>query len=75
MPVTGGEQPIGTFNNNEKCDTANNKWTVETPMPTARHGLAAASIGDKIPVIGGGGPHPKGSAVSLNEAFHVNSGR
>lgn len=39
-------------------------------MPTARHGLAAASVGDEIYVIGGG-PRPGGSAVSLNEIFHV----
>ncbi len=44
-------------------------------MPTARHGLAAAaSIGDRIFVVGGG-PQPGGSAVNLNEIFHVNSGR
>ena len=72
--VFGGEQPSGTFSNNEKYDTANKKWTMETPMPTARHGLTAASIGDRIYVIGGG-PHPGGSAVNLNEIFHVNSGR
>jgi N-acetylneuraminic acid mutarotase len=72
--VFGGEQPSGTFSNNEKYDPANNKWTVEAPMPTARHGLAAASIGDRIFVIGGG-PHPGGSAVGLNEIFHVGNGR
>jgi N-acetylneuraminic acid mutarotase len=68
--VFGGEQPSGTFANNEKFDTANNKWTIEAPMPTARHGLTAASVGDEIYVIGGG-PRPGGSAVSLNEIFHV----
>jgi hypothetical protein len=25
----------------------NNKWTIEIPMPPARHGLAAASFGDR----------------------------
>jgi hypothetical protein len=45
----------GTFINNEKYDAAsNNKWTRESNMPTARHGLsAAASIGDRIFVIWG----------------------
>ena len=43
-------------------------------MPTARHGLTAASFGDRIFVIGGG-PHPGGSPVSLNETFPVNSRR
>ena len=44
-------------------------------MPTARHGLAAAaSIGDRIFVIGDG-PQSGSSAVNLNEIFYVNSGR
>jgi N-acetylneuraminic acid mutarotase len=68
--VFGGEQPFGTFDNNEKYDTVKDTWTNETQMPTARHGLAAASIGNEIYVIGGG-PQPGGSAVSLNEIFHV----
>ncbi len=71
--MLGGEQPSGTFNNNENYVPANNAWTVETPMPTARHGLAATSIGDEIYVIGGG-PRPGGSAVNLNEIFHVGRG-
>jgi hypothetical protein len=71
--IVGG-QPPGIFSNNERYDTTNNKWTVEAPMPTAIHGLAAASVGDKIFVIGGG-PQPGDSAVNSNELFHVNSGR
>ena len=62
--------PSGTFSNSEKYDTANNKWTIEPPMPTARHGLAAASVGDEIYAIGGG-PQPGGSAVRLNEIFNI----
>jgi N-acetylneuraminic acid mutarotase len=60
--VFGGEQPSGTFSNNEKYDTANNKCTAEHPMSIARHGLTAATIDDKIYVIGGG-PQPGGSAI------------
>ncbi len=41
-------------------------------MPTARHGSAAASVGDKIFAIGGG-PQPGGSAIAQNEIFHVSS--
>ena len=36
------EDRYGTFINNEKYDAASNKWTIESNMPTARHGLAAA---------------------------------
>jgi hypothetical protein len=69
--VFGGEEPSRTFNNNERYDSKTNKWTSEPPMPTARHGLAAAyTEDDKIYVIGGG-PRPGLSVSSANEIFHV----
>jgi N-acetylneuraminic acid mutarotase len=66
--VFGGEEPGGTFNNNEKYDPKTNTWTSDIPMPTARHGLAAVAVDDKIYVIGGG-PEPGGSQTNLNEIF------
>jgi N-acetylneuraminic acid mutarotase len=69
--VFGGEEPSDTFNNNEKYDPETNTWTSAQPMPTARHGLAAVSIDDKIYIIGGG-PQPGGSQTNLNEIFHPN---
>ena len=45
--VLGGERLQGTFDNNERYDPANNMWTVEAPMPTARHGLGVVSIDDR----------------------------
>jgi N-acetylneuraminic acid mutarotase len=69
--VFGGEEPSKTFNNNEKYDATTNKWTSESPMPTARHGLAAVYVeDDKIYVIGGG-PQPGLSVNSANEIFHI----
>jgi N-acetylneuraminic acid mutarotase len=69
--VFGGEEPLRTFNNNEKYDATTNKWTSEPPMPTARHGLTAVYIGDdKIYVIGGG-PQPGLSVSGVNEIFNV----
>jgi N-acetylneuraminic acid mutarotase len=69
--VFGGEESLRTFNNNEKYDATTNKWTSESPMPTARHGLAAVYIeDDKIYVIGGG-PQPGLSVSGANEIFHV----
>jgi N-acetylneuraminic acid mutarotase len=70
--VFGGEEPSKTFNNNEKYDAKTNKWTIEPPMPTARHGLAAAVFteGNKIYVIGGG-PQPGLSVSGANEIFYV----
>jgi hypothetical protein len=52
--LEGKKLPIRTFNNNEKYDPKTNKSTSEPLMPTARHGLAAVAINDKIYVISGG---------------------
>jgi N-acetylneuraminic acid mutarotase len=32
--VFGGEEHSRTFNNNEKYDVINNRWSIEPPMPT-----------------------------------------
>jgi N-acetylneuraminic acid mutarotase len=62
--------PSKTFNNNERYDIKTNKWITEAPMPTSRHGLGAASVENKIYVIGGG-PQPGLSVTNANEIFHV----
>ena len=54
----------------EGYDTVTQAWKQYTDMPTARHGLAAASVGDKIYVIGGG-KRPGGSVSAKNEAFSI----
>jgi N-acetylneuraminic acid mutarotase len=77
--VIGGEIPPGSnetirmFYNNEKYDPKTNKWTSEPPMPTARHGLAAETIGDKIYVIGGA-TNPGLGASNINEIFQITKG-
>jgi N-acetylneuraminic acid mutarotase len=68
--VFGSEEHSKTFNNNEKYDVINNRWSIEPPMPTAHHGLAAVDIGNKIYVVGGG-PEPGLSVINVNEIFHV----
>ena len=70
--VFGGEGPSKTFNNNERYDIKTNKWFIETPMPTACHGLGVASVDNKIYVIGGG-PQPGLSVYDANEIFHATS--
>ena len=51
----GGETRSGVFANHEVYDPARDAWSVSTPMPTARHGLAAVTVGARgIYVIGGG---------------------
>jgi N-acetylneuraminic acid mutarotase len=68
--VFGGEDLTKTYNNNEKYNVKNNKWESKEPLPTARHGLAAVSVNDKIYVIGGG-PEPGLSVTSVNEIFNI----
>jgi N-acetylneuraminic acid mutarotase len=73
--VFGGEEPSKTFNDNERYDIKRNKWTVELPMPTARHGLVAVFIdngynNNRIYVIGGG-PDPGLSVSDVNEIFYI----
>ena len=76
--VFGGENPfrddgpVKTFDIVEKYDPKTNSWTVETPMPTARHGLAAISFDNKIFVIAGGSK-PGLSVSNVNEVLLLNS--
>jgi N-acetylneuraminic acid mutarotase len=43
-----------TFDRAERFDPGTDRWERLPPMPTARHGLGAASFGDGIYVMGGG---------------------
>jgi N-acetylneuraminic acid mutarotase len=66
--VFGGEEPAGTFRENEEYDPVTDTWTARAPMPAGRHGHAAATVGDAIYVLAGG-PTPGGSQIGTNEAF------
>jgi N-acetylneuraminic acid mutarotase len=56
------------FNNNERYEPKIDKWTVETPTPTARHGPSVQFVNGSIYVIGGG-PEPCRSSTNVNEIF------
>jgi N-acetylneuraminic acid mutarotase len=43
-----------TFDEAERFDPTTGRWEVLSPMPTARHGLGAASLGEAIYVLSGG---------------------
>ena len=68
--VFGGEtvtqSSSKTFNEAERYDPTGNRWERLPPMPTARHGLGAAAVGDGIYVISGG-PQPGFAFGTANE--------
>ena len=70
--IFGGEAPEKTFDNTEIYNPSTDAWTSGPSMPTARHGLAAAYIGDNIYVIGGG-PEPDISFANVVEILNVGS--
>ncbi|MCH8350282.1 MAG: galactose oxidase, partial [Chloroflexi bacterium] len=66
----GGEATAGTFDENERYDTATGGWAPAPGLPTARHGHAAVALGQRIYVLAGG-PTPGGSQSSQNEVYIV----
>jgi N-acetylneuraminic acid mutarotase len=55
-----------TFDEAERFDPATGRWEILPPMPTARHGLGAASLGEAIYVVSGG-PRPRLTLGAANE--------
>lgn len=68
--VAGGEDPGGTFSEVEAFDPVANRWLSFPPLPTPRHGLAAAAVGNMLYVIGGG-KRPGLSVSRTNETLEV----
>jgi N-acetylneuraminic acid mutarotase len=60
------DRVIGTV---ESYDPATDSWQHHAPMPTPRHGLGAALIGDTIYVAGGGPIVGGGIQTAVHEAF------
>jgi N-acetylneuraminic acid mutarotase len=55
--VTGGEfqdaSMMATFRSFESYDPATNTWTTLPSMPTSRHGLAGAVVGNRLHMVSG----------------------
>jgi N-acetylneuraminic acid mutarotase len=72
LVVLGGEgnqsDPAGVFHQTESYDPTTDRWRTETPMRTARHGIGAAVVGNRLYVPGGATQEGFG-AVTVNESF------
>jgi N-acetylneuraminic acid mutarotase len=71
--VTGGEgqdaQRMFTFRALEAYDAAANAWTVLPSMPTSRHGLAGAVVGNRLHMVSGD-VQSAGSGVQVHSDAH-----
>jgi hypothetical protein len=56
LHVTGGEALSSgdVYGEHEVYDTTADRWTAGADLPTPRHGLASAVLGERWYVIGGG---------------------
>ncbi len=70
--VVGGERPGATHAEVEALNPESGRWLSLPPLPTARHGLATAVVGNVLYVIGGG-THPGLSVSGRVEALEVHS--
>jgi hypothetical protein len=67
--LTGpGATEDGTYHRVDVYDPATNGWALDTPLPTARHGIFPVETGGKI-YVAAGGTHLGGSASSVLEVF------
>jgi hypothetical protein len=69
--IVGGEGTNRVFGQNEAYDIARDAWEQYAPMPTPRHGLGAAAIGDTVYVAGGGPVVGGGVQSAVHEAFTI----
>jgi N-acetylneuraminic acid mutarotase len=65
--VPGGDNWV-PIDNSWEYNPANDSWKALAPMPTPRGGAVAATVGDKMYVIGGGSVHPGAKVVGLTPA-------
>jgi N-acetylneuraminic acid mutarotase len=72
LVVMGGEgnaaDPAGIFSQTESYDPSNDRWRMDSPMRTGRHGIGAGVLGGRLFVPGGATREGYG-AVAVNESF------
>jgi N-acetylneuraminic acid mutarotase len=72
LVVLGGEgnvaDPAGVFHQTESYVPEENRWRTDSPMRTARHGIGAAVVSNRL-FVPGGANHEGFGAVAVNESF------
>jgi N-acetylneuraminic acid mutarotase len=75
LHVTGGEDfersPSCTFSQHERFDPAAGHWLTLAPLPTSRHGLASAAVGERWIVFGGGTKAAAQTLVSASDLVEI----
>lgn len=59
----------GVFPDNQAYDTATDTWTKELSMKNPRHGMGAATVGNRIYIPGGGAQINGGRSVATTDSF------
>jgi hypothetical protein len=67
----GGEGTRRVFGQVEAYDPQADSWQAYAPMPTPRHGMGAAVVGDAIHAAGGGPMNGGVFQTSVHEVFSV----
>ena len=68
VPPTSGPPAWVPIDNAWQYDPATDTWKALAPMPTRRGSPVAATVGDKIYVIGGAATHPGSSETAVHPA-------
>jgi large repetitive protein len=71
--IIGGEEAGKTYNTVEAYNTSTNTWRPLPPMPTARHGIQAATCNGGIYLAAGGTIQGAGGATNVHEVFFPGS--
>ena len=67
--IGGVPRQASVFGQMESYDPAGDSWQKHAPMPTPRHAVGAAAIGDRIYVAGGGAVLGGSVQSAVHEAF------
>jgi hypothetical protein len=61
--VLGGETTTGSLTDHEGFDVKQNRWVKLAPLPSPRHGIAGAAVGN-VAVFAGGAEGVGGNGTS-----------